>query len=126
VVEELKLFAYAFLQSGHVAKVLGAFGFEKLYEDKILSMSHWEGIQQAEFDRDLDTLDNAFDAAEEEAAKEDATKDEAAKEKASPSMSSLPPSLHRCIFWPGPCVLGLSCGWISIFCRRRRPPAFDS
>jgi hypothetical protein len=111
VVEELKLFAYAFLQSGHVAKVLGAFGFEKLYEDKILSMSHWEGIQQAQFDRDLDVLDNAFDAAEEEAskqdatkdeaAKQDATKDEAAKEKASPSMSSLPPSFHCYIFLPG-------------------------
>lgn len=41
VVEELKLFAYAFLRSGDIAKFLGTFGFEELYEDKILSMSHW-------------------------------------------------------------------------------------
>jgi hypothetical protein len=70
VVEELKLFAYAFLRSGDIAKFLGTFGFEKLYEDKILSVSHWEHIQQVAFERDLDTLDKAFDAAEEEAARE--------------------------------------------------------
>jgi hypothetical protein len=73
VIEELKLFAHAFLQSGEIAKVLGTFGFEKLYENKILSMSHWEDIQQAAFERDLDTLDRAFDAAE-EAAKNNASK----------------------------------------------------
>lgn len=70
VVEELKLFAYAFLRSGDIAKFLGTFGFENLYEDKILSFSHWKHIQQVAFERDLDTLDRAFDAAEEESAKE--------------------------------------------------------
>jgi hypothetical protein len=45
-------------------------------------MPHWEDIQQAAFERDLDTLDRAFDAAEEEAAKEKAAKEKAAKEKA--------------------------------------------
>ena len=79
VVEELKLFAYAFLRSGDIAKFLGTFGFEKLYEDKILSMSHWEHIQQVAFERDLDTLDRAFDAAEKEAAKAEAAKVEAAR-----------------------------------------------
>jgi hypothetical protein len=80
VVEELKLFAYAFLRSGDMAKFLGTFGFEKLYEDKILSMSHWEHIQQVAFERDLDTLDRAFDATEEEAGKVEAAKVEAARE----------------------------------------------
>jgi hypothetical protein len=75
VVEELKLFAYAFLRSGDIAKFLGTFGFEKLYEDKILSMSHWEHIQHVAFERELDRLDRAFDAAEEEPAKEKAAKE---------------------------------------------------
>jgi hypothetical protein len=82
VVEELKLFAYAFLRSGGIAKFLGTFGFEKLYEDKILSMSHWEHIQQVAFEKDLDTLDQAFDAAEENAAIEKAAIERAFIEKA--------------------------------------------
>jgi len=45
-------------------------------------MSHWEDIQQAAFERDLDTLDRAFDAAEEEAARKEAARKEAAREEA--------------------------------------------
>ena len=67
VLQELKLFTYAFLQTADIAKYLGIFGFEKLYEDGILSASHWEDVQQVAFERDLDLLDKAFDAAEEKA-----------------------------------------------------------
>jgi hypothetical protein len=45
-------------------------------------MSHWEDIQQAAFERDLDTLDRAFDAAEEEAARKEAAREKAARAEA--------------------------------------------
>jgi len=68
--EELKLFIRVFLQTGDITKILGTFGFEKLYEEGTLFRSHWEDIQQADFERDLEKLDMAFDAAEVTDAKE--------------------------------------------------------
>ncbi|KAH8588801.1 hypothetical protein B0O99DRAFT_677145 [Bisporella sp. PMI_857] len=65
VLEELQLFVYVFLQRGDVAKILGVYGFEKLYKEGRLSKYHWEDIQQASFEKDLDNLDQAFLAATE-------------------------------------------------------------